>query len=184
MPRILLFLALLIFFAQPAASREAGWVPIPKEPYKPQFNSGVPPAKKQVRRQPAPVRASQAPDGETVYDRQPLVTENELADFIALLPQFRSWARQNHEDAHPVVNAAGKPDFKYSRAAADWVAAHGFSPARFFCVMGRMAAGVVIIEEGNDLKGALPADMPTVDKREIALARRHLGELLTAAAGK
>lgn len=179
MPRLLIVLALTLFCIQPAFGREAGWVPIPKEPYKPSFKSGAPKAKKAARPQAAPVQAK----GDTVYDRQPLITEAELADFIILLPQFRAWARQNHEEAHPVVNSSGKPDFQYSPRSADWVTAHGFTPARFFCVMGRMAAGVVIIEEGNDLQGARPADMPPVDQKEVALARRHLGELLTAAAG-
>lgn len=180
MPRLLsLFvLALVLIWPQAGFSREAGWVPIPKEPYKPKLKAGSSRPAKQAK---AAAKA-QAPSG-TVYDQQPLITEAELTDFIALLPQFRGWARQNHEEAHPIVNAAGKPDFTYSPKTADWVAAHGFAPARFFCVMGRMAAGVVIIEEGNDLQGVRPRDMPSVDQKEIALARRHLGELLTAAAG-
>lgn len=179
MPRILLVMILFALLASPSLARETGWVPLPKEPYKPQFNSGVPKAKKKAEQKTGTVEVQ----GATVYDRQPIVTEAELANFIELLPQFRSWARQNHEEAHPVVNSAGKPDFQYSPRAAAWLSEHGFTPARFFCVMGRMAAGVVIIEEGNDLRGAIPADMPSVDQREIALARRHLGELLTAAAG-
>ena len=44
--------------------------------------------------------------------------------------------------------------------------------------MGRMAAALVIVEEGNDIPGTRPADMPTVSKSELELARRHLGVLL------
>lgn len=158
--------------------RESGWVPV--ETFKPDVKSRVAPkTRPQANKQPA---ASAMEKGATVYDKQPLITETELSDFIVLLPQFRTWARRNHEEAHPIVNAAGKPDFKYSAKSADWLKARGFAPVRFFCIMGRMAAGVVIIEEGNDLPAARPADMPPVDSREVALARRHLGELLTAAA--
>lgn len=179
MPRMLsLFvIAFAILWAQTAFAREAGWVPVSREPYKPPYKSGVPKAKQKA------VRTPQVKKGATVYDRQPPVTEAELGAFIALLPRFRDWARQNHEEAHPIVNPDGQADFAYSPKAADWLASQGFAPARFFCVMGRMAAGVVIIEEGNDMQGARPKDMPVVDQQEIALARRHLGELLTAAAG-
>lgn len=179
MPRMLGLFVLALLFAWPqhGYSREAGWVPVPSEPYKPQFKSGAPKAKKATK----PAQA--APKGATVYDRQPSVTEAELAEFIALLPRFRHWAKQNHEEAHPVVNPAGQPDFAYSAKSADWLKAQGFAPVRFFCIMGRMAAGVVIIEEGNDMQGMRPRDMPMVDQQEVALARRHLGELLTAAAG-
>lgn len=100
--------------------------------------------------------------------------------FIALLPRFRAWARQNHEEAHPIVTPQGKPDFIYSAKAAQWVKSQNFNPARFFCTMGRMATCLVIIEEGNDLQGTRPADMPQVDQAEVGMARRHLGELLTA----
>lgn len=177
LPALLMF-AIFLIFPQVTLGREAGWVPIPTQPYKPQLKSSQPSTKKTARQ---PTKVPPTRSG-TVYDQQPLVTEPELADFIALLPQFRGWAKQNHEEAHPIVNSAGKPDFLYSPKTAEWVAAHGFAPARFFCVMGRMAAGVVIIEEGNDLQGSRPRDMPSVDQLEIALARRHLGELLTAAA--
>lgn len=166
-----------LFLPQYAFGREAGWVPMEtyKPDVKPRVTSKIP--RKDVKKTtPLPAK------GSTVYDRQPLITEAELSSFIVLLPQFRNWARENQEEAHPIVNPAGKPDFIYSPKSAEWVSAHGFTPARFFCIMGRMAAGVVIIEEGNDLPDARPADMPPVDSREVALARRHLGELLTAAA--
>ena len=172
-------LIVLLSLLLPAAlcAREAGWVPV--ETFKPDLKPRVSPkSRSRVPQQTAPVEK-----GATVYDKQPPITETELSSFIGLLPQFRSWAKQNHEEAHPIVNAAGKPDFKYSSKSADWLKARGFAPVRFFCIMGRMAAGVVIIEEGNDLPATRPADMPPVDSSEVALARRHLGELLTAAAG-
>ena len=59
------------------------------------------------------------------------------------------------------------------------MAAKGWQPARFFCVMGRLAAALVIVEEGNDM-GSRPADMPSVTNEELELARRHLGTLLMA----
>lgn len=181
MPRMLglLVIAFILLWAQTGLTREAGWVPVSKEPYKPQYKSGVPKAKKSQKA----VKAPKVEKGATVYDRQPPVTEEELAAFIALLPRFREWTRQNHEEAHPIVNSAGHADFAYSPKAAEWLTSQGFAPVRFFCVMGRMAAGVVIIEEGNDMQGARPRDMPAVDQQEVALARRHLGELLTAASG-
>lgn len=179
--RLWLILTLLVACALPAwpvCAREAGWVPIPSTPWKPTLAPGAAPAKKKAIRQ-TPVKAT--PPGQTVYDKQPLITENELGNFIPLMAQFRIWARNNNESAHPIVNASGRPDFQYSANAAAWVRDHGFDPARFFCIMGRMAAGVVIIEEGNDLSTSRPRDMPAVDQQEVALARRHLGELLTAA---
>ncbi len=41
--------------------------------------------------------------------------------------------------------------------------------------MGKMAAGLVIVE-----KGTRPPDMPEVTGPELELVRRHLGELLAA----
>ena len=70
-----------------------------------------------------------------VYAGQPAVTEKELLAFAEVLPRFRAWARDGHEEAHPVVRA-GKADFLYSPQAAEWVTAQGWQPARFFCVMG------------------------------------------------
>lgn len=161
----------------PVWARDAGWVPIPKEAYKPPLKPGASSARGAAK----PRAAAKSVKGSTVYDRQPPVTEQELTSFIALLPQFRAWARQSREDAHPIVNAAGQPDFQFSARAASWVKDHGFDPTRFFCVMGRMAAGLAIIEEGNDMPGARPMDMPSVDQQEVSLCRKHLGELLTAA---
>lgn len=115
----------------------------------------------------------------TVYANQPPVTEKELGPFMELLPRFRVWASKNGEEAHPVVGDNGEPDFIYSANAAKWVSSQNFEPSRFFCIMGRLAAGLVIVEEGNDHMGTRPADMPAVDPQEIALVRKHLGELLT-----
>ena len=127
-------------------------------------------------------KKAQSPKAEqaqaNVYAGQPAVTEKELLAFADLLPRFRAWAREGHEEAHPVVRA-GKADFLYSPKAAEWVTAQGWQPARFFCVMGRLAAALVIVEEGNDM-GTRPADMPSVSNEELELARRHLGTLLTA----
>lgn len=114
-----------------------------------------------------------------VYSGQPAVTEKELLAFVELLPGFRAWAKEGHEEAHPVVRN-GKADFSYSPRAADWVKAQGWQPERFFCVMGRLAAALVIVEEGNDMRGTRPADMPSVSNEELALARRHMGVLLSA----
>ncbi len=115
----------------------------------------------------------------TVYAGQPAVTEKEVLAFAEILPRVRAWARDGHEEAHPVVRG-GKADFLYSPRAAEWVTSQGWQPARFFCVMGRLAAALVIVEEGNDMRGTRPADMPSVTPEELALVRRHLGILLTA----
>ena len=113
----------------------------------------------------------------SVYDKQPPVTDKELLDFLELLPQFRAWAKANNEEAHPTLNN-GKADFMYSPQAAAWVQQHGWDPVRFFCVMGRMAAALAIVEEGNDMTGVRSKDMPEVTESELALARRHLGTML------
>lgn len=115
----------------------------------------------------------------TVYDNQPPVTDKELIDFLEILPRFRAWAKENKEEAHPVLRN-GKADFLYSPQAAEWVRAQGWDPLRFFSVMGRMAAALVIVEEGNDMSGTRPRDMPSVTEEELTLARRHLGAMLKA----
>ncbi|MDO5483279.1 MAG: serine/threonine protein phosphatase [Desulfovibrionaceae bacterium] len=115
----------------------------------------------------------------TVYDRQAPVTEKELLAFLDVLPRFRAWAHENREEAHPVLRN-GKADFLYSEQAAIWVKSQGWEPVRFFCVMGRMAAAMVIVEEGNDMRGTRPPDMPGVSQKELDLARRHMGAMLKA----
>ncbi|MBO4369427.1 MAG: serine/threonine protein phosphatase [Desulfovibrio sp.] len=122
---------------------------------------------------------SKRPAQETVYDNQAQTTEKELLAFLQILPNFRSWARSHHEEAHPSLTN-GKPDFLYSQNAANWIKAQGWEPRRFFCVMGRMAAALVVVAEGNDLKGTRPADMPAVSDTETELAHRHLGRMLEA----
>lgn len=119
----------------------------------------------------------QAPVASTVYEKQPPVTDKELLNFLEALPQFRAWAKANNEEAHPTLND-GKADFMYSPQAAAWVQQHGWDPVRFFCVMGRMAAALAIVEEGNDMTGVRSKDMPEVTEGELALARRHLGTML------
>lgn len=173
----LLFSLCIILPAVPSVAREAGWVPLPDKPWQPDFKSSTP-SKPKKRAQLPPAKAQTK--GATVYAGQPPITEAELLAFIALLPRFRAWTRQNHEEAHPIVTPQGKPDFLYSPKAAEWVKNQNFNPVRFFCAMGRMATCLAIIEEGNDLQTTRPADMPQVDKSEVILARRHIGGLLTA----
>lgn len=114
----------------------------------------------------------------SVYDKQPDVTEKELLQFLDLLPQFRQWTRAEKEEAHPILNK-GKADFLYSEKAAQWVKEKGWDARRFFCVMGRMAAALVMVEEGGNSM-ARPKDMPEVSKAELELARKHLGSILKA----
>lgn len=176
---------LVAFIAPNIAGKEKGWVPLEDA-----RNLSVPVKREQIKKsrrekaqKAAPATGKTKADarpGQTVYDNQPPVTEKEISSFVELLPRFRKWARQNGEDAHPVVGTDGKPDFQYSQKAALWVEQHNFTARRFFCIMGRLAAGMVIVEEGNDYKGTRPADMPAVAPQELGLVRKHLGELLTA----
>lgn len=174
-----------ILLAQPAPARDKGWVPL-KDNNAASLNIplqkelGKQAGKRQKKfslenKSPVPSKSR----AHTVYANQPPVTEKEVNAFIELLPRFRVWASKNGEEAHPIVGTNGEPDFLYSPAAAKWVATNNFDPQRFFCVMGRLAAGLVIVEEGNDYKGTRPADMPSVAPQELSLVRRHLGELLT-----
>lgn len=116
----------------------------------------------------------------TVYDKQAPFTDKELVSFMEMLPHFRAWAASSGEEAHPTVSSDGKADFVYSRKAADWVKARGWDPVRFFSVMGRAAAALAIVEEGNDLVTKKPTDMPKVTEDELDLVRRHLASLLRA----
>lgn len=115
---------------------------------------------------------------QSVYDKQPDVTEKELLQFLDLLPPFRQWTRAEKEEAHPILRK-GKADFLYSDKAAQWVKEKGWDARRFFCVMGRMAAALVMVEEGGNSM-ARPKDMPEVSKAELELARKHLGSILKA----
>ncbi|MDR2055869.1 MAG: serine/threonine protein phosphatase [Desulfovibrio sp.] len=114
----------------------------------------------------------------SVYDDQPGITDEELRRFLQVLPQFRNWCRENNERPRPVVRD-GKADFAYSGRAADWVHSRGWRTERFFCVMGRLATALVIVEEGNDLTER-PRDMPDVSNEDLELTRRHLGTILKA----
>ena len=78
-----------------------------------------------------------------------------------------------------VDGGEGKADFLYSDKAAQWVKEKGWDARRFFCVMGRMAAALVMVEEGGNSM-ARPKDMPEVSKAELELARKHLGSILKA----
>ncbi len=115
-----------------------------------------------------------------VYDNQPPFTRKELSDFIELLPQFRAWAKAEREDSHPKVNGKGQADFLFSPKAAAWVKSKGWEPPRFFCVMGRAAAALYIVAEGNELPTNYPKDMPKVSQEELNLVRGDLSRLLKA----
>ena len=115
----------------------------------------------------------------SVYEDQPPVTDKELVAFMEILPHFRAWAASSKEEAHPSVSR-GKADFVYSPKAAEWVKLRGWDPVRFFCVMGRAAAALSLVEEGSDVSGKRPPDMPSVTQQELELVRRHLGSLLKA----
>ncbi len=112
--------------------------------------------------------------------QQPPFTEPELNQFIDTLPRFREWVKANKEKTHPIVNDNGEPDMLYSEAAAETVRAAGWKPERFFCVMGRAAAAVAIIQQGNAITKTPPIDMPNVSDDELDLVRRHLPTLLKA----
>lgn len=127
----------------------------------------------------AKAKPAQSVAERNVYEGEAPTSAKELDSFLELLPRFRTWARENGEQAHPALKN-GKADFVYSRKAASWVRENGWQPKRFFCVMGRMAAAMVIVEEGNDMGAARPADMPALAQSELDLARKNLGSLLRA----
>ena len=122
--------------------------------------------------------AAPAPD---VY-AQDAYTEKELVRFMESMPHFLAWVRASKAKVHPVVNAAGKPDFAYPPEAAAKTRELGWEPRRFFCLLGRSAAALYLVGEGTDLMQALPPDMPTVTEAEMALVRKHLAALLRAGA--
>jgi hypothetical protein len=119
--------------------------------------------------------------GEDIYE-QPPFTEKELTDFVDALPAFLRRARADKMTAHPVVNAAGRADFLYGPEAAAEAQRLGWKPARFFCLMGRTAAALYLVEENTDLPDKLPDDMPSITRDETALVRKHLTSLLRAGA--
>ncbi len=109
-----------------------------------------------------------------VYESQPPMTDKELVSFIQTLPQFRTWAIAQKEQAHPQM-VGGKPDFVYSDAAKNWVQAKGWEPRRFFSVMGKAAAALYIVSEGSRQN-----DMPEVSQAELDLVQKYLTQLLEA----
>lgn len=118
------------------------------------------------------------------YD-QPPFDNAELTRFIDDFPRFRDWAKRVNEAPHPSVGADGLPGFEYSAAATAEVERMGWKPERFFCIMGRSAAALADIEEGDALAGAKrPADMPQVTPAETELVRRQLASLLRAVMGE
>ena len=135
--------------------------------------------------------AAAAPGAQTpvpmsdVYAQEPF-TEKELVRFIESMPLFLDWARSSKAKAHPAVNAAGKPDFVYTPEAAAKAEELGWVAKRFFCLLGKAAAALFLVEEGTDRMQplqAMPPDMPAVTEAEMALVRKHLASLLRAGAG-
>lgn len=116
---------------------------------------------------------------ETLYN-QPPFTEKELNQFIDDLPRFREWVRASKENAHPVLDESGAPDFLYSKNAAGYIAAAGWKPERFFCIMGRSAAAVALIQQGDAIAKNPPMEMPNVSDDELDIVRRNLPTLLKA----
>ena len=114
---------------------------------------------------------------------QSTYTEKELVRFIESMPHFLAWMRSSKAKVHPVINATGKPDFTYTPEAAAKAGELGWEPRRFFCLLGRTAAALYLVEEGTDRTDALPPDMPTVTDAEMALARKHLAALLRVGTG-
>lgn len=130
----------------------------------------------------APVQAAAPAQVERDVYAQPPFTGKELVEFTETLPIFLAWAR-TRKAAHPIMNEAGRPDFFYTPEAAAKVRDLHWEPRRFFCLLGRTAAALYLVEEGSDLTDALPGDMPSVTRDELALVRRHLGALLRASTG-
>ncbi|MDR3044042.1 MAG: hypothetical protein LBU75_07230 [Desulfovibrio sp.] len=121
------------------------------------------------------------------YDQSPF-DNAELTRFIDDFPRFRDWMKRapDQGDApHPSVGTDGLPSFEYSAVAAAELERMGWKPERFFCIMGRSAAALADIEEGDALAGAnRPADMPQVTPAETELVRRQLASLLRAVMGE
>ena len=133
---------------------------------------------------PRPCRAAASADrtprfGGNAVQSAPF-SEKELNQFIADLPRFRAWIKTNKEKAHPIVNEAGEPDFLYSKNAAGYIEAAGWKPERFFCIMGRAAAAVAIIQQGDAITKEPPIEMPNVSDDELDVVRRNLPGLLKA----
>ncbi len=118
--------------------------------------------------------------GQSVYDGQGDMTEEELLRFTRHLPEFRAYMSTSGETAHPTIRN-GRPDFTWSEGAAQWARGRGWEPARFFVVMGRTAAAIVLIAEGEAVRKKY-RDMPEVSEQDRRLVTKHLGEVLKAGA--
>lgn len=110
---------------------------------------------------------------------QPPFSAAELDRFIDDLPRFRDWLRTQGERVHPVVQK-GQPSFVYSEKVARHVQGMGWKPERFFCVMGRSAAALAILEKGKALTDNPPATMPKVSLQEMEHVHNALSPLLRA----
>ena len=116
---------------------------------------------------------------ESLYG-QPPFSETELNQFIADMPRFRDWIKTHKETAHPILNESGEPDFLYSGEAAAYIKTTGWKPERFFCIMGRAAAAVALIQQGDAIAKKPPVEMPNVSASELDTVRRNLPALLKA----
>lgn len=116
---------------------------------------------------------------ETLHSQPPL-SKKELNQFIADPPCFRAWIKTNKEKAHLIVNRTGEPDFLYSKNTVGYIEAAGWKPERFFCIMGRAATAVAIIQQGNAITKEPPIEMPNVSDDELDVVRRNLPGLLKA----
>lgn len=115
---------------------------------------------------------------------QPPFTRDELNKLIDDLPRFRAWARANKQTVHPTLAPDGKPDFLYSPQAAAQAESLGWKAERFFCVMGRAAAAVAVIEQGPGITSDPPPDMPGVTPGEMRIVQDNLSTLLKAVTGR
>ena len=147
-------------------------------------------AKQQAPAARQPVPASLAPEAlpATVVPNPDVYAsgefdEQELLRFIDSMPRFLGWVREHKIAIHPDNSATGKADFYYTEQAAAKVTELGWDAKRFFCLLGRTAAALYLVEEGSDQASDLPKDMPTVSKKEMSLVRKHLGSLLRAGTG-
>lgn len=113
--------------------------------------------------------------GAAGFYEQPPMTEAELVKFIDDLPAYLAWARAHKEKAHPALSDEGRADFVYSAKAAAKVESMGWDAKRFFCVMGRTAAGMDL--QGKKHGNERPVMMPPVTPKELNLVRRHMEEL-------
>lgn len=116
--------------------------------------------------------------GSGFYDQPPL-RELELQRFIDTFPVFKAWVRSSGERPAPGTDANGAPTFTWTEPVAAKVRELGWEPERFFFVLGKTAAGLAIIENGDAYAGPQrPADMPPVTPGELALIQRDLVSLL------